>query len=174
MKFTKTILALGGLFLLTTALAFGQTKEKLTQAEEFGAQAGTLIEKQFIDIGKVKGVKVRVNIFKDLNSGISESALRFEYLDTKIATLDTDEIDGLIKSIKNLLTNVFPTTREIYTEITYRSKSGFEAGAYYSIEKGKWITYLQIEGWDRGSMVFLTPEDFSTLLELLEQAKLKM
>jgi len=134
-----------------------------------------------VDIGKVKGVEVKVLIYKDLNSGTSKSALRFEYeykssysTDSKIASLDADEIDGLVKSIKNQQTNVFPTTREIYTEVTYRSRTEFEAGAYYSPDKGKWTTYVQLEKYDRNSLVFLTPEDFVTLLAFIEQAKLKM
>ena len=40
--------------------AHGQiTKEKeLSKAEEFSIQAGTLIQKNFLDVGKVKGVEV--------------------------------------------------------------------------------------------------------------------
>ena len=176
----KTILLFA--FVATTTISFGQTKEKeLTQAEQFSSQAGTLIERQFIDIGKVKGVEIKVLKYKDLNAGTGKSALRFEFeykssysTDTKIASLDADEIDGLIKSIKNLQTNVFPTTREIYTEVTFKSRTGFEAGAYYSPDKTKWSTYVQIEKFDRNSMVFLSTEDFASLLSLIEQAKAKM
>lgn len=165
-----------------TSIAIGQTKEKeLTQAEQFSSQAGTLIERQFVDIGVIKAVEIKVLKYKDLNAGTAKSALRFEFeykssytTDTKIASLDADEIDGLIKSIKNLQANIFSTTREIYTEVTFKSRTGFEAGAYYSPEKSKWTTYVQLEKHDRNSMVFLSTEDFSSLLALIEQAKLKM
>jgi hypothetical protein len=50
----------------------------------------------------------------------------------------------------------------------------FEAGAYYSPDKSKWTTYVQIEKFDRNSMVFLSTEDFASLLSLIEQAKTKM
>lgn len=168
-------------WIMLSACAFGQTKEKeLSQAELFSAQAGTLIERQFIEIGKVKGVEVKVLKYKDLNGGTEKSALRFEYdyrstytSDTKIASLDVDEIDGLIKSIKNLQANVFTTNREVYTEVTFRSRTGFEAGAYYSPDKGKWSAYVQIEKYDRNSTVFLSTEDFITLLGLVESAKIK-
>ena len=174
MRYSILIFAL----VASTAISFGQTKEKeLTQAEQFSSQAGTLIERQFIDIGKVKGVEIKVLKYKDLNAGTGKSALRFEF-DYKssysIASLDADEIDGLIKSIKNLQINVFPTTREIYTEVTFKSRTGFEAGAYYSPDKTKWSTYVQIEKFDRNSMVFLSTEDFASLLSLIEQAKAKM
>jgi hypothetical protein len=53
-----------------------QEEKELTQAEQFSSQAGTLIERQFIDIGKVKGVEIKVLKYKDLNAGTSKSALR--------------------------------------------------------------------------------------------------
>jgi hypothetical protein len=170
------------LFVFTfSALAQEKKEKQTTQAEQFSAQAGTLIEKQFVDIGKVKGINVQVMKIKDVNSGASKNALRFEYefksqysTDSKIGTLDLDEIDGLIKSMTNLKNNVFPTARDIYTEVTFRSRTGFEAGSYYSPEKSKWSTWVQIEKYDRNSMVFLTTEDFTALLTLIEQAKTKM
>lgn len=158
------------------------TKEKqLSNAEVFSAKSGTLIEKQFLDIGKLKTVEVKILKLKDLNDGTAKSALRLEYeysgrysSDTKVALLDSDELDGLIKSIKNLQTNVFPSKRDVYTEIIYRSRTGFEAGAFYSTDKAEWVTYMQLEKYDKDSMVFLTVEDFATLLSLVEQAKTKM
>ncbi len=176
-----TTLLIGQLFLI--GLAFGQAKveKQTTQAEQFSATAGTLIEKQFVDIGKVKGISVQVMKLKDLNSGTAKSALRFEYeykssytSDTKIGTLDLDEIDGLIKSMNNLKTNVFSSTRDIYTEVTFKSRTGFEAGAYYDVDKKKWSAYVQIEKYDKNSIVFLTTDDFNALLALVEQAKTKM
>ncbi|MDR7371763.1 hypothetical protein [Flavobacterium aquidurense] len=161
---------------------FAQNKEKeKTQAEQFSAQAGVLMERQFFEIGKVKGLEVKVLKFKDLNSGITKNSLRFEYAykssystDTKIAALDVDEIDGLIKSIKNLQTNIFPSIKDVYTEVTFASRTGFEAGAYFSVEKNKWTAYIQVEKYDRNSMLFLSPEDFGILLSLIEQAQIKM
>ncbi|UPT65960.1 MAG: hypothetical protein M0D57_15835 [Sphingobacteriales bacterium JAD_PAG50586_3] len=157
-------------------------KEKpLSNAEQFSLKSGTLIEKQYIEIGKVKGIEVKVLKLKDLNDNTAKTALRFEYeykssysTDTKIAVLDSDEIDGLIKSIKNLQANVFPTVKDVYTEVIYKSRTGFEAGAFYDKDRAKWVTYVQLEKYGSGSSVFLTVEDFTTLLDLVEQAKLKM
>jgi len=162
--------------LLMTSFAFSQEKieKQTTQAEQFSATSGTLIEKQFIDIGKFKGVTVQVIKFKDLNDETSKSALRFEYeykssysSDTKIATLDLDEIDGLIKSINNLKTAVFSSIREVYTEVTFTSRTGFKAGAYYDVDKAKWVTFIKLEKFDNDSQLFLTTEDFATMLNLV-------
>ena len=95
---------------------------------------------------------------KDLINSRSKSALRFEYeykssytSDTKIATLDLDEIDGLIKSMNGLKTNVFPSTRDVYTEVTFTSRKGFKAGAYYDVDKAKWVAYMKLEKFDSNS-----------------------
>jgi hypothetical protein len=180
MKHLTTILLT---ILIASATVYGQdTKEKqLSNADQFSAKAGTLIEKQFIDIGQVKGVQVKVLKLKDLNDGTTKTALRLEYeykssysTDTKIASLDSDEIEGLIKSIKNLQTNVFTSTRDTYTEVTFKSRTGFEAGAYYDTGKSKWTAYMQLSKYDSKSSVFLNTDDFSTFLTLIEQAKTKM
>ena len=178
-KFLTTLLLM--CFVLTS---FSQVvKEKqLSNAEIFSAKAGTLIEKQFINIGKVKAVDVKILKLKDLNDGSSFSALRLEYeavsssysINTKIASLDTDEIDGLIKSIKNLQTNIFNTTRDVYTEVTFKSRTGFECGAFYDVSKAKWEAYIKLEKYDDKSLVFLTIEDITNFLSLVELSKTKM
>lgn len=167
---------------LLIVVAFGQTKEQaLTQAEQFSLRSGTLIERQFINIGKFKNIEVKVLKLYDLNANVSRSALRFELKSrsayssgTKIASLDVDEIDDLIRSIKNLQQNVFSTTRDAYTEVSFKSISGFSAGAYYSPEKGKWEAYLQLEERDSESMVFLLTNEFEALLNLIEKSKATM
>jgi hypothetical protein len=157
-----------------------QTKEKeLSNAEKFSAKAGALIKKEFIEIGTVKSAKIFVIYYTDLITNTKQTAIKFEYdsvgkytSDTKIAVLDSDEVDGLIKSIKLIQDNIFNSTAANYTEVTYKSRGGFEAGCFWS--KGTWSTYLKLEKYDKDSYVFLVKEDFSTLLLTLEQAKAKL
>ncbi|NEN25231.1 hypothetical protein G3O08_17175 [Cryomorpha ignava] len=114
--------------------------------------------------------------YLDLISLEKLSSVRFKYdvastydTDTKIASLDTDEIDGLIKSLKIMQEKVFTSTPENYTKVTYKSRGGFEAGCYWG--KNEWSTYLKLEKYDGKSYVFLKQEDFPKLLSLLEKAK---
>lgn len=163
-------------------LSYGQTdsKEKeLSNAEKFSSKSGTLIEKEFLDVGTLKKAEIKVIHYTDLISNESVSALRFEYevassysSDTKVASLDADEIDGLIKSIKMMQEKVFTSSPTNYTEVTYKSRGGFEAGCYWS--KGDWATYLKLEKYDGKSYVFLKKDDFPELLTLLEKAKTLM
>lgn len=176
---TKTILATG-FFLLTATVTFAQTKEQeLSNAEKFSAKAGALIQKEFVEIGSIKDAKIKVIYFTDLITNTKQSALKFEYesvgkysSNTKAAVLDEDEVDGLIKSIKIIQDKVFPTTATNYTEVSFKSRGGFDAGCFWS--KGTWSTYLKLEKYDKDSYVFLGKDDFPTLLGLLEQAKTKL
>lgn len=172
---TKTFLTVG-LFLFTATTTFAQTKEQeLSNAEKFSAKAGALIQKEFVEIGSV-GAKISVIYFTDLITNTKQSALKFEYesvgkysSDTKSAVLDADEVDGLIKSIKIIQDKIFPSTATNYTEVSFKSRGGFEAGCFWS--KGTWSTYLKLEKYDKDSYVFLGKDDFPTLLGLLEHAK---
>jgi hypothetical protein len=172
------------LFVILSIQANAQQSQKeknQTKADEFSEKSGTLMERQFIEVGKLKGVEIKILKVKDLVNNTGYSALRFEYeykssysSDTKISAIDQDEIDGLVKSINALKTNVLNTTRDNYTEVTFKSRTGLEAGAYYSSDKQKWTGYLQIEKYDRNSMVFFASEDFDQLLEIIEKAKTMM
>jgi vacuolar-type H+-ATPase subunit D/Vma8 len=133
------------LFLFCAVCASSQVKtpeKEQSKLEAFSLRSGSLIEKQFTDVGEVKEVKVQVYILTDLISGVKISGLRLSKVvsdryssDSKTAALDLDEIDGLIKSINALKTKVFPSVRTSYTEIVYKSRGGFMAGAYF--DRGK-------------------------------------
>lgn len=180
MRETLTAMKKLPLLLLTiviSTLTFGQTKEsELSKAEKFSSKSGTLIQKEFVDVGTIKRAEIKVIHYKDMISGETVSSMRLEYAvvgkystDTKIAILDADEIDGLIASIKMMQEKVFTTTPENYTEVTFQSRGGFEAGCYSS--KGDWKTYLKLEKYDGKSYVFLKKEDFPELLSLLDKVK---
>lgn len=134
-----------------------------------------------MDVGRVKGLEVRVIKYTDLISGQKVSSLQFEYLvvksygsSEKRKALDADELDGLIKSIKTLKTAVFGTARETYTEVTFKSRTGFQAGAYFDMKSKVWKPYVQVDPYSSDSTVFLSQEDFATLLGFVEAAKAKM
>jgi hypothetical protein len=167
---------------LFTVLVFGQVKpveKDQSNIEKFSAKSGSLIEKRFIDIGSVKETRVKVLVLTDLISNAKVSGVKFEKdtatkytTDTKSAFLDLDEVDGLIKSVNVIRTKVLPSTPEIYTEVVFTSRSGYSSGCYFS--KGKWNAFMKLERFDNDSYEWLQPEDFETLVNLLQQAKLKM
>jgi hypothetical protein len=154
-------------------------EKEQSQLESLAAKSGVVHERQYIDIGEIKGVKVQVYRVTDLVSKSSVSGVRFETTvrssyssDAKIAVLDADEVDAVIKTIDVLKASIFPTTRESYTEVEYRSRGGFEAGAYFS--DAKWSAFVKLEKYDSKSIVFMKPEDLDALLALLHTAKTKL
>lgn len=160
------------------AQAASKEKEQ-SNAEIFSAKSGALMQKEFIDLDKVKSCEIQVIHFTDLISGSKESGLKFSMdvassysTDTKSAMLDSDEIEGLMKSIRLIQEKVLVTTPSTYTEVYYRSRSGFEAGCFTS--KGSWSCYLKLEKYDSKSYVWINAEELTNLYTILEQAKLKM
>ncbi len=160
------------------AQAASKEKEQ-SNAEIFSAKSGALMQKEFIDLDKIKSCEIQVIHFTDLISGSKESGLKFSMdvassysTDTKSAMLDSDEIEGLMKSIRLIQEKVLVTTPSTYTEVYYRSRSGFEAGCFTS--KGSWSCYLKLEKYDSKSYVWINSEELTNLYTILEQAKLKM
>lgn len=170
--------------LITFSLtAFSQDLKKdleTTKSDKFSQRSGTLLQKDFIDLGNVGGTEVKILKIKDLNNNESNSSVRFEkqgygtYSDTYINAIDKDEVDGLIISIKNLIDNVLKTTPTTYTEVTYSSRGGLSLGSYFDVKKAKWTNFLKIEKYTSKSMGTLNESDLQNLLNLLEQAKPKL
>jgi len=166
-------------FLLSTQIHAQTPAKEQSNAEAFSAKAGTLMQKEFIEIGTIKKAKVQILYYTDLISVLKKSALKFEFdvvtnysTDTKAAVLDIDEIDGLMKSIKLMQEKIMLAVPINYTEVYYRSRGGFEGGCFTS--KGAWSCYLKLEKYDSKSYVWLESADLTTLYGLLEQAKAKM
>ena len=178
---TKNIITLIAAFMLCFQM-YAQTpaKEKeQSNAEKFSAKSGTLMQKEFIEIGDVKNCKIKVIHFTDLITGIKQSGLKFGMevastysTDTKSALLDTDEIDGLMKSIKLMQDKVMITVPTNNTEVSFKSRSGFEAGCFTS--NGAWSCYLKLEKYDSKSYVWIDSSNLTALYALLVIAKAKM
>jgi hypothetical protein len=152
-----------------------------SNAEKFSDKIGILLQKEIIDVGVLKKCKFQIARFSDLIGGTKTSALRLEYVysssygssgDTKLALLDVDEIDGLLKSIKIIQSKVIPSVAENYTEVSFKSRSGFEAGCFS--KKESWSTYLKLEKYDSNSYVFMEKDDLAELVNLLNLAKAKL
>lgn len=166
------------------AITFGQQPAKVKEqetsnAEKFSERSGSLIQKEFITIGTLKKCEIQVAKFTDLISGQKSSAVRFEYeykssysTDTKLALLDQDEIEGLIKSIKIMQEKILPTVAGNYTEVNFSSRSGFSAGCFS--KKDSWTTFMKLEKYDSNSYIFMDKEDLNSLLGILDQAKAKL
>lgn len=154
-----------------------QQERQRGNAESFSRKSGTLMSKQFLPIGEIKSLKIQVVHYKDLINENREQAIRFEYeyydsylnqTETKLGSLDKDELEGLIKSIHMMRTVVFNSFPEYYTEVSFVSRTGFKAGCYSM--PGDWKFYLQLDQYDDRSYVWLNKEDSATILNILNQS----
>ncbi|WP_025742389.1 hypothetical protein [Aquimarina pacifica] len=142
-----------------------------SNAEIFSAKSGTLIEKQFIDIGKSNKINLQIIKYTDMISGDSISALLIEntsknqYYAGMKAILDSDEIDGLIKSIKIINEEVLNIIPKNYTEVTYKSRSDLKAGCFWYNKK--WSLYMQLDKRDFKTNIKLNREEMLEISELL-------
>lgn len=171
----RLIIVALSLVLVNNTWAQSEPKEyKLSSTEAFSSKVGSLIQKEFVEVGILKKTQVQVVHLTDLISEESISAIRLVYKTsgtysrTKIALLDSDEINGLKKAIKIIQDQVLTTTPRNYTEVAFSSRSGFIAGSAWS--NYKWRAYIQLKENDSDSIVLLKQADFPILLDLLSEA----
>ncbi len=174
----KKILFVVALCVPVWAMAQEKKESPLSEAEQVSGKAGSLVEKQFASMGKVKGVGVEVMTVRNLSDKSEVRAVRFSYTEPKqyasekASVLDKDELDGLIASLRTLK-GLFAEKRDNYTEVTYSSRTSFKAGAYYDVKHGMWQGFVEV-GRIGSATAFLSAEDMGKLLELVEAAKGKM
>jgi hypothetical protein len=177
----KQLLILAVIFISTASLGQEVQKQEkvLSKAEQFSARSGTLIQKEYLKIGEVgilAHLSVEVCYYKDLNTNEKINALiigRSLIRDSYSAIFDSDEIDGLIKSIKFMKENVFPTMPSNYTEIIYKNKRDFELACFYDEKKKQWSILGHLD-YRSDSRYILGIKDLDLLLNFLEQAKGKI
>ena len=170
-------------FLIMTHFAFAQNEEKkFSNTEAFLNSTGVILEKEFVEIGKVqtkslnknKLLTIQVLNITDLSTDKKTSALRFQYYyisqvstDEKVAIIDPDEINDLINFFRMVDKNYLNTKPKNYTEVTYYSRGGFKTGCYFSTEKQEWELFMQLEKYDSMSKIYFKAESISNIYGLL-------
>lgn len=151
-------------------MAQQQQEDRKSNTEIFSESAGSLIEKQFITIGTAGKVEVSVMKVKDLLTDVSYKALRLEYgVGLRIAVLDSDELEALLYTIKKMNDEIFSTRRPVYTEVFFRSRSGFVLGAYCQPSSAYWAPFIKMD-WGNSGSIFLRPRKYKQLVTLIERA----
>ncbi|WP_109300895.1 hypothetical protein [Aquimarina sp. AU474] len=167
--------------LLVSNLILAQSQKiesNKSNAEIFSTKSGTLIEKQFIDVGSSKKIKLQIVKYTDIISGDSvsasliESSSKNQYSAGTNVILDIDELKGLIKSIEIINVEVLNTIPENYTEITFSSRGNLKAGCFWY--KNAWSIYIQLNKRDYKSSIKLNKEELSEILNLLKQSYNKL
>jgi hypothetical protein len=174
-QFLTFVLALIALY-----SAAQQTKEKdVSNSDKFALKTGVLLQRNFVEIGKFKSVTIEYLETIDLTDKAKAKCLRLtlpakgEYDSDHIGVIDNDEVDGLIKSLGLIKSNALTIIPSVYTEVSYKTRGGFEAGAYYDEKDKEWNYFLKMSKYDSKSQMFFTPPQLDDLLTLLNTAKAK-
>jgi len=162
--------------------SFAQAQEKdvipesKSKAIEFLKADGTFLLKEFYDLQKIKGVECQVLIMKNVVSGSKLGCLRLETQyrsqyssDNYIGTLDADELDACIQSLRYIKDTLLPSVPEVYTEAEYKTNDNVKFGAYFS--NNKWTAFVYTKGYTSRSAVFLDVENIDRFIAVMEQAK---
>ena len=155
-------------------------QESKSKIEGLSEKSGTLLKKEFIDIGKFNSVQIQVLKITDVSTGAVLAGLRLEKekkgddAGSFVVFLDSDEIDGLLKSInyinENVLSKPLP---DDYIEYNFQSRSGFRAGVYKA-SSAKWSAFVQLDKYYDDSQLFLGSDELIQFRDLIIQAKAKL
>ncbi|WP_321479980.1 hypothetical protein [uncultured Bacteroides sp.] len=179
----KKLLLLAMLFTISlTCYSQEKQSEKLPKTKsksiEFMSKDGTFIEKQFYDLGKIKGLHCEVLIIIDVVNQKKVGCLRLETSysssyssDTYIGTLDYDEIDACIKSLNYILNDILLSHPDTYTETEYKSRDGVKFGTFYTQKKDKWTAFVYTKGYTNKSAEFFDSSNINALVQVMENAK---
>jgi len=174
-----TFIAFMPLTLLSQGAKEVKEVSEKSKIENFSLKTGSLIKKDFLEIGTVKGVEVQIVILSDILantklSGIKLMASVYKSYGSsdKSCFLDVDEVEAFVKSGK-YLSESLNEKADNYIEYQFTSRDGFQAGAY-SDKKDSWKYYLKLEKYDSDSYVFMNKDDFQKLIELVNSAKAKL
>ena len=180
--------------LLVPIFVFGQQvkdtakKDGVTNIERFSERSGTLIQREFIDVGSIASsgflgsayrCEVQLFITTDLINKITSKGVRFEYhysggKDTRLGYLDADEIDETMKAIKIIQTEILNKKVDNYTEVFFSSRGGFSFGCNSKMQK--WEIYMDLNSNRRSTetLVRLTDSEVEKLYLYLQQIKNKL
>jgi hypothetical protein len=178
-KYIITIL-LFALAYYSSAQQTDTTMPSKTKADIFLARTGTLLKKNFEELGYVGKTKIEVFTITDLISGDSIKSIKFSLIyattyatDTKINTLDIDELNGLIAALLYIQKNVVVNKpKDKDEEVIFISNSGFQTGCYFN--KFTWKLFIKVEKYDSRSYDYYTPEELSNFIRLLRLAQEKI
>ncbi len=154
-------------------------KKALTKLETLSNQQGTIIKKEFMDLGNFAGMNVELLTITDQVKGNSKTGIKFSnserigYSSREYSSfLDGDEINGLLKFLDFIQTLSDPVT--VYTEFNYQSRGDFKVFAYRKPGAKLWTEGAYADKSYSGSYLELKQKEVASLTQALLSVKSKL
>lgn len=154
-----------------------QTNE--CNADMLANNPGSVIQKEYENISRIRNLSILTVHITDITHNKKLSALDLEYAyngenaATFAVLLDPIEVDSLLSFLQNLQKNMVNAgAPKNYTEYSFISKSGMQAGCYWSGKE--WKIYVKINVKENKSDVEFNNDEFTAFISFLKQARAKM
>lgn len=166
---------------LITLPSFAQTdgndKESKSKAVQFMERDGSLLKKEYHNLGTVKGIECEVIITTDLKNSEKIGCLKLKTTSQGFSYngyLDTDELAAAIQSLEYVKDEVLPSTPNVYTEVLYKSRDNVVMGAYTITSDYKndykWRVFVKPNSY-KGSFEDFNKKHIETFIEYLNKAQ---
>lgn len=171
--------------LVSMALIHAQ-EDGTSRIKEFQSRKGTLIIKEFFEIGTVKGqygsdLEFSVLRLTSPSGGVPLKGLKLSSskkssysTDERSSLLDEEEVDALISALQYMvqIQKEKGSDKSMpYTEYIFRAKDGFEIG--FMISKGEYTAFSSV-GSISAISAFFKYADLGAILSKAQEAKAKL
>lgn len=165
---------------LIVNIAYTQDDKSMSNSDLFANKPGTYIKKEITDHATARNIKFSILKLTNLKDDTQSTSLRLETtVNTRISTrsfiasIDSDEVDGLIETLK-YIKSLIGSVPSAYTEVIYTTRGRFRAGAYYNDEKVAWVPFLKIDNISDDSMIIFKESEVEILMNIITGAKPKL
>jgi hypothetical protein len=179
----RTILALLLLYLAVPALAQKEEAREPNHSEALSNRTGTLLQEEMIYTGGTEKFAIEAIKVTDLLTGESSRMLLLVHnrpgpimgsSRIKTAAIEGQEIDDLAKALRYMIDVVFKTSPHRYTEVNFKSRSGFEVGAEFDQKRHHWMPYMKFRKGERVDRVYFNYSELAKALDTIELARAKL
>lgn len=149
---------------------------------EMFSESGSLIKKEYILVDEVDALRFEVLKITDVTTQKIVMGLRITPIlgsNIGVAFLDSDEIDGFLKSVDYMITSVVSEKAPANSvEYNFTSRSGFEFSTYNSQGffggKKKWSVSTTLEPFILNSHISLSVEDLQQIKGAIQHTEAKI
>lgn len=165
-------------FIFCTVLTLSAFAQDASNADKLVRRTDVVVKKEYENIGQIRDLSIIAEHITDVTEHKKLSGLDLEYAyngsnaATYAVLLDPVEVDSLLAFLQNVQNNISKTEPpKNYTEYSFISKSGFQAGCFWD---KTWKVYVKISIKENNSNIGFSSDELVQFISFLKQARAKM